>query len=274
MSDLPAPSNATSQGTGIQSVVRALALLERLAQSPRGMRLSDLARAEGLAVSTTHRMLTTLEDRGFAQTTPDGFWHVGRRAFAVGGAYTRRLSFLAPAQPVLRRLRDATRETANLGRIEEGEVVTLAQSESREIMRAIAAPGGHTPVMNSGIGKAIAATWPDAAIAAHVARYGLRVATRNALSSLEAVMAQMAQIRAQGYAVDNEEFVAGMRCVAAVVWSPERDPVCAISISGLAARVTPERVPDIGAIVQREAQALTTILGGIPPKRTDTAARV
>ena len=50
MSDFPAPSNATSQGTGIQSVVRALALLERLAQSPRGMRLSDLARAEGLAM--------------------------------------------------------------------------------------------------------------------------------------------------------------------------------------------------------------------------------
>jgi IclR family acetate operon transcriptional repressor len=252
----------SSENTTIQSVTRALALLERLALTENGMRLSDLAKAEGLAISTTHRMLTTLEDRGFAQTTADGLWHVGRRAFAVGGAYTRRLSFLAPAQPVLRRLRDETRETANLGRIEEGEVVTLAQSESREIMRAIAAPGGHTPVMNSGIGKAIAATWPDAAIAAHVARYGLRPMTRNALGSIEAVMAQMAVIRTRGYAVDDEEFVMGMRCVAAVVWSPEYEPVCAISISGLAARVTPDRVAEIGAIVRRSAEALTEILGG------------
>lgn len=263
MPHIPPPNTATS---GIQSVARALALLERLATSAGGLRLSDLARAEGLAVSTTHRMLTTLEDRGFAQTTPDGRWHVGRRAFAVGGAYTRRLSFLAPAQPFLRRLRDATRETANLGRIEEGEVITLAQSESREIMRAIAAPGGHTPVMNSGIGKAIAATWPDTAIAAHVERYGLRPMTRSALATLPAVMTEMAQIRAQGFAVDDEEFVAGMRCVAAVVWSAEAEAICAISISGLAARVTPDRVADIGALVSREARALTDLLGGRPPQ--------
>lgn len=254
------------QSGGVQSVHRALDLLERIAQVSGGARLSDLARESGLAVSTTHRLLTTLEQNGFVQTdAASGRWHIGQRAFAVGSAYTRQRSFVARALPFLRRLRDTTRETANLGVIEGGEVVTLSQAESREIMRAISPPGGRVPVMCSGMGKAILATWQDDAIDRIIDRHGLRAMTAHSLTSRAAVHAEIARIRQRGFAIDDEEFVLGLRCVAAVVWGPQGEAACAISVSGLAARMTPEKVAETGAVVMRLADELTEVLGGQPP---------
>lgn len=250
----------------VQSVDRALSLLEALAAHADGVRLTALAREAGLAPSTTHRLLTTLERRGFAQFDPAATrWHIGRKAFAVGVAFTRWQSFIAAAMPFLRRLRDLSRETANLGVLEDGEVITVAQVESREIIRAIAPPGGRAPVMNSGMGKAIVSTWPDHAIDALVARHGLRPATRHSLTTMDAVRTEIALTRARGYAVDDEEFTPGMRCVAAVVWSPTGDPVGAISISALAARLPVEGLAAMGASVRGLADDLTGVMGGVKP---------
>lgn len=255
------------KGELVQAVDRALLLLETLAREPGGMRLSDLARDNGLAPSTAHRLLTTMERRGFAQFDPVAIrWHVGRTAFAVGIAFTRWQNFIAAATPYLRRLRDITRETANLGVLEDGEVITVAQVESREIIRAIAPPGGRTPVMNSGMGKAIVSTWPDAQIEALVARHGLQRLTPRSLRTLDDVRREMEAIRASGFACDDEEFTPGMRCVAAVVWSPTAEPVGAISVSGLAARLSRQDMPAIGEKVRGLAAELTAALGGKPPQ--------
>jgi IclR family acetate operon transcriptional repressor len=253
----------TSTAAGVQSVDRALRILEQLATRTEGIRLSDLARSLGLAVSTTHRLLTTLEQRGFAQASADsGLWHVGRRAFFVGSAYARRVNYAAVALPYLRRLRDATRETANLGVLDDGDVITVAQVESREIMRAIAPPGGRAPVINSAMGKSMIAAWPDAAILDLIRRNGLRPLTATSLMRPEDVLAEIARIRVEGYAVDDEEFVTGMRCVAAAVLSAEGEPLFAISISGLAARVTPDRIARYGQTVSVIAQQLAATVEG------------
>lgn len=251
-----------TESGGVQSVERALSLLERLARQEEGMRLSDLAAEAGLPVSTVHRLLTTLERRRYAQSDAEGRWHVGRAAFAVGQAYSARRSFVAPAMPFLRQIRDATRETANLGILEDAEVVTICQAESREITRAIAPPGGRTPVLASGMGKAILATWDDAAVERLMDRAGIRPVTPRGLSSREAVREEIARIRARGYAVDDEEFVPGLRCVAAVVRDPSGEAACALSISGLAARMPPARVAEFGEVVKQAAARLTAVLGG------------
>ena len=259
------PDAPPSGQTGVQSVGRALDLLELLSQNEEGLRASDLARLSGLAMSTTHRLLTTLEARGFAHADPDSAaWHVGRTAFAVGSSYGRRRSFVLPALPYLRRLRDQTRETANLGVLDRDQLVTISQVESREIVRAIAPPGGLAPIVCSGMGKALLATWPDAEIASFVARTGLPPMTPHSLTSLQAVMADIALVRQRGYAVDDEERNPGLRCVAAPVWSASGEAVCAISISGLAVRLTLARIPEVGAQVRAAAEALSEQLGHIP----------
>lgn len=250
----------------VQSVDRALLLLKALSQREEGLRLSDLARQQGLAPSTTHRLLTALEYRGFAQfDAQHARWHIGRRAFAVGVAFTRWQSFIAAAMPYLSRLRDLTRETANLGVFDDEEMMTVAQVESREIIRAIASPGGRVPLLNSGMGKAIIATWPNEAIDSLIARRGLRLMTGHSLRSAGAVHADIARIRARGYAFDDEEFTLGMRCVAAVIWSPSGEPVGGISVSALAARLPREDMHAMGEKVRDMALQLTRSRGGHPP---------
>ncbi len=250
---------------GVQSVERALSLLEHLAAQDDGLRLSDLAHAAGLTVSTTHRLLTTLEQRGFAHADAGSRrWHVGRSAFAVGAAFIRQRNFVAPALPYLRRLRDATRETANLGIIEDGEVITLTQVESREITRAISPPGGRVPVLYSGMGKAILATWDDSAIEAFLGTHRFQRKTPHSLTAPAAARREIALIRDRGYAVDDEEFVLGLRCVAAVVLGPQGEVTCALSVSGLAARMTPSRVAEAGRAVLGLASEFSAWLSGRP----------
>lgn len=254
----------------VQSVDRALTLLELVSAPGNDTRLSHLARQAGLAVSTAHRLLTTLERRGFVQHDPkSGLWSVGQRAHLVGDSFSLHGDLVVPSRPILRDLRNMTRETANLGIIEAEEAVTIAQSESREIMRAIAPPGGRVPVLNSGMGKAIVATWPDSAIEALVDRQGLRPMTRNSLRTKQQVFDEIAAIRAQGFAVDDEEYVIGMRCVAAVVWSDASEALAAISVSGLAARVTRDDIAGIAKAVNDSARRLTAAICGTPAVISD-----
>ncbi len=251
---------------GVQSVARALSLMRLLAQEDGGSRLSDVARAAGLPVSTAHRLLTTLEHQGFAQFEPaSSLWHVGRDAFTVGLAYGRRLSFVAPALPLLRRLRDATRETANLGILDDDHLVTVSQVESREIRRALSPPGRRVPVFSSAMGKAILATWRDQEVLALADRAGLPPLTTKSLRTREAALAEIARTRARGWALDDEEFNLGMRCLAAVVWAPQGEAACAISISGAAVRLTEDRREPLGALVAQAAEELTGVLGGVAP---------
>ena len=135
---------------------RAMTLLEVLSEEDRGQRLTDLARRTGLSLTTVHRLLTTLEQRHFVQfSLGDNLWHVGRQTYMVGSAFVRDRHFVAPALPFLRRLRDLTRETANLGVVDNGEIILVNQIESREITRAISRIGGRTPMTASGMGKAV-----------------------------------------------------------------------------------------------------------------------
>jgi IclR family transcriptional regulator, acetate operon repressor len=266
----PNPKSSEDEDAGksgaVQSVDRAMLLLEALGEDEEGYRLTDLAIRTGRSPSTAHRLLTTLEKRRFVEFNPsDNMWHVGRQAFAIGSTFVRRRNFVAPALPFLRRLRDLTHETANLGIVEEGEVVVLTQVESREIMRAITRVGGRAPMVTSGIGKAILATYPDQDVVAIIQRHGMKRLTPKSMVRAGALRDALDLVRRDGYAVDDQEFLMGLRCVAAVVYNDQAEALAAISVSGLASRVPPERVPELGRLVRETARDLTLALGGRLP---------
>jgi IclR family acetate operon transcriptional repressor len=251
---------------GVQSVDRALMLLEVLGEDEEGNRLTDLASRTGLAPSTVHRLLTTLEQRQFIHFNPtDRLWHIGRQVFAIGSAFVRQRNFVTPSLPVLRRLRDQTRETANLGIVEDGEMVMITQVESREITRSVARIGGRAPMYASGMGKAILASYSSADVAAVLSRHAMRRFTARTLTRRPPLEDQLETIRHDGYAVDDEEYMAGLRCVAAAVYNHQGDVLCAISVSGLPSRITDERVPVLGRLVSETARELTYSLGGTMP---------
>jgi IclR family transcriptional regulator, acetate operon repressor len=262
----PVDEDEAARGGAVQSVDRAMLLLEALGEDEEGYRLTDLAIRTGLSPSTAHRLLTTLEKRRFvAFDQSDNMWHVGRQSFAIGSAFIRRRNFVAPALPFLRRLRDLTHETANLGVVDDGEVIVLTQVESREIMRAITKVGGRAPMVTSGIGKAILATYPDEDVIAIIQRHGMKRLTPKSVVRAGELRAALDVVRRDGYAIDDQEFLMGLRCVAAVVYNEQAEALAAISVSGLASRVPQERAPELGRLVRETARELTLALGGRLP---------
>jgi IclR family acetate operon transcriptional repressor len=252
---------------GVQSVDRALQIIETLAEDDEGYRLSDLAVRTGLSTSTAHRLLATLEKRRFVQfDRTESKWHIGAQSFSVGATFARRRNFVAQAMPYLRKLRDLTRETANLAVVDDESIIVLTRMESREIMRSLTKVGGRVAMVASGVGKAVLATYSDEDVNAIIRRQGMPRLTEKSIVRPGELFREIEAIRRQGFAVDDEEARIGLRCVAAVVYSDCSEPLAAISVSGMTSRVTSDRVPVLGSIVREVAAELTLALGGVMPE--------
>jgi IclR family acetate operon transcriptional repressor len=251
---------------GVQSVDRALLIIETLAEDDEGYRLTDLAVRTGLSPSTVHRLLTTLEKRRFVQFDRDeSMWHIGAQSFAVGSTFVRRRNFVTQALPYLRKLRDQTRETANLAVVDDGAMVVLTRVESREIMRSVTKVGGRVPMVASGLGKALLSSYSEEDVFAIIQREGMPRLTSKSIVRAGELCKSLHDIRQQGYSVDDEEALIGLRCVSAVVYDDRSEPLAAISVSGKASRVPHDRLPVLGKLVQEVAAELTKALSGAMP---------
>src|ERR1700730_11914360 len=251
---------------GVQSVDRALLIIETLAEDDEGYRLTDLAVRTGLSPSTVHRLLTTLEKRRYVQfDRDDTMWHIGVKSFAVGSTFVRRRNFVTEALPYLRKLRDQTRETANLAVVDDGAMIVLTRVESREVMRSVTKVGGRVPMVASGLGKALLSTYSEEEVFAIIRRDGMPRLTSNSIVRAGDLCKSLHEIRQQGYSVDDEEAMIGLRCVSALVYDDRSEPLAAISVSGKASRVPHDRFPVLGKLVREVAAELTMALGGIMP---------
>ena len=251
---------------GVQSVDRALLIIETLAEDDEGYRLSDLSVRTGLSTSTVHRLLATLEKRRFVQFDRyESKWHVGAQSFAVGATFARRRNFVAQAMPYLRKLRDQTRETANLAVVDDESIIVLTRMESREIMRSLTKVGGRVAMVASGVGKAVLATYSDADVSAIIHHHGMPRLTEKSIVRPGDLFKELEKVRRQGFAIDDEEACMGLRCIAAVVYNDCAEPLAAISVSGMTSRLTDERLPMLGQTVRDVAAELTVALGGVMP---------
>src|SRR5258708_5773562 len=261
-----ADNDADPRDGGVQSVDRALLIIETLAEDDEGYRLTDLAARTGLSPSTVHRLLTPLEKRRFVQFDCDRFtWQMGAQSFAVGSTFVRRRNFVTQALPYLRKLRDQTRETANLAVVDDGTMVVLTRVESREIMRSVTKVGGRVPMAASGLGKALLSTYSEEDVFAIIQREGMPRLTSKSIVRAGELCKSLHDIRQQGYSVDDEEALIDLRCVSAVVYDDCSEPLAAISVSGKASRVPNDRLPVLGKLVQEVAAELTKALGGAMP---------
>jgi IclR family acetate operon transcriptional repressor len=245
-----------------------MGLLERLAEAERGMSLTDLSMQFGLPAATTHRLLNTFEQLGYVQQDEElGRWFIGVKAFTVGSAFLNRRDFVATARPFMHTLMEESGETVNLAVLDDGEVVIVGQVESREMMRMIVQLGSHAPVHASGMGKALFARLPDYEVTKILHKRGLTRFTDSTIDTPAALREEIRTIQRQGYAVDDEEHAVGLRCVAATIHDEFGGPLAAISLSGPKARITDNRVPELGVMVARAAAEITKALGGRMPTR-------
>ncbi|MDT8893426.1 IclR family transcriptional regulator C-terminal domain-containing protein [Halomonas sp. I1] len=267
------PATGKSSGGHSQSLVRGLNLLERLAGSPGGLALSEIAEQSELAPSTTHRLLQALQSQGYVtQDNELGVWKIDVKTFRIGNSFLEARDFVGTSRPFLRRLTTQTGETANLGVREGSTAVFLAQSESPQMMRMITRLGSRAPLHASGVGKALMAWLPDDEFERILDERGLARVTNNTLHDPVALRESMAEIRERGYACDREEHAVGLHCVAACIHDEHGTPLAAISVSGPVARIPEPRLLELGELVRDAASDITARLGGRVPAPNDVPA--
>ncbi|MGL4320632.1 MAG: HTH-type transcriptional regulator BhcR [Paracoccaceae bacterium] len=249
----------------IKSLDRALRILTFVSEM-RGMSLSVIASQMNESHATVYRVLVTLEGQGMVEFDADEqVWHIGPAAFVIGAKFLRRTSLVERARPIMRRLMEATGETANLGIERSGAVLFLSQVETHASIRAFFPPGTLSPIHASGIGKALLAQMDTARRDKCIATGGLEAFTPHTIVSSADLLANLALIRERGFSLDNEERTLGMRCIAAPVFDFNREAVAGISVSGPTSRVSETTLKDLVNPVLEAARELTAAIGGMPP---------
>jgi DNA-binding IclR family transcriptional regulator len=219
-------------------LLRAFALLERVARAPAPVSLVELTQDAGLPKPTAHRMLATLVDAGLVAREPDG------RRFTVGPRVTRlALDAMlngvvrAPRHAILARLADEVGETVNLTMLDGNEVVYLDRVEAAWPLRVTLQPGSRVPLHCTASGKLLLALLPAGRRERIVAALELERHTERTITDRRALAAELARIRRARVSTDDEEYIAGLVCIAVPVTTPRGRVVASVAVHAPVARM-------------------------------------
>lgn len=249
---------------GVQSVDRALDVLEALSLAGE-LGVSEVAARTGLVVSTAHRLLAGLANRGYvAQNEDNGKYLLGFKLLELtGGLEVLTSPLRAAARPHLERVQLATQETTNLVVLDGDRVIYVDQVEGSHSVRMFTRVGTSALAHTTGSGKAILSHRPDDAIERLYPRERepFERLTSRTLTTLDALKQDFVRIRRRGYALDTEEHEEGVTCVATAVFDVTGFACAAISISGPTARMDGADTRELGQLLHGHAAAISAKLG-------------
>lgn len=240
----------------VQSVERALDLLEALAAAEGEVSITSLATRTTLHVSTVHRLLATLLRRGYVRQNPDtSRYYCGPKLATLAEGRSPYSELRLRARPALASLVSETRETANLTVLDETSALYVETVPSPQIVRLFTSVGNKVPLHATGSGKAILAWLPAVRRESLLERLELRAHTPRTIVDGAALRRALDEIRERGFSIDDEEYNDGVRCVAVPV-GPLGAPLAAISVSGPASRLSRARLLELAPLLKRTAASL------------------
>lgn len=248
---------------GVQSVHRALDLVELVADHGGHLSIAEIADLGGLPLPTIHRLLRTLVDRGWMRQLPNRRYALGFRLMPLGTSAGRLVG--ANTATVLRGLVEQIGESANLAVLSGDHAEYVAQSPSAHSMRMFTEVGRQVELHSTGVGKAILAQLGDDEALGRVRRVGLNTHTPHTLVTEPDLLEDLAKIRARGYSLDEQEQELGVRCIAVALPTPG-GAHAAVSVSGPLTRMTDKLLDDAIPALTRAAEQLATDLTQSTPK--------
>ncbi len=232
-------------GETVQSVTRALFLLELLAEETTPVTLSELSQKANLKMTTVHRLLTTLMSKGFVEQDHISLrYQLGVKAFQIGNAALFVNDLRSVARPFLKQLLEMVNETINLAVLEDTEVIYIDQIESTNmvIVKMFARIGSKGPAYCTGTGKVLLADLSDEEIQKRFSRVDFVPFTENTITDINRLIKALRKIRLDGYALDFSERDPGVTCVAVPIKKLNGRVQAAISVSAPAQRISTERI--------------------------------
>ncbi len=203
------------------------------------------------------------QHRYVAQSDSTGKYRLGYRLSELGRSVTAFPSLVEKAEPFLRRLVEISGETAHVGALENGRVLSLAAVEGTRTLRTPSTVGQRTPMHCSSLGKCLLAFLSKAQLDEIVRAQGLEVFTAATIRTRKELDRELAKVCKQGFAIDDEEYELGLKCLGAPVRDDSGTANAAISIAGPANRLSTERTAMLAPVVKQVAQEFSVALGWV-----------
>ena len=249
--------------SGLQSVSRALDLLDIfLAHGPE-IGLSDLAALLHMNKATAHRLLATLEPRGYVQRSlGTRKYGLGVRLFELGAQFQNQLDIRRAASPELTSMVEETGQAGFLCVRDGDYALCLERVEGRHYVRIFALRLGERQPLHCGAApRALLAGLSDAEIVAYATRTGRPKFAERTITTVHRLLKDAACTRRQGYVLSDEDVSAGIGAVGAPIYDYTGKIIASISLSGIAATYTPERVKELAATVDTSARRISSQMG-------------
>ncbi len=242
---------------------RAFDILEALSQNNSPMRLSDIAARSGLSKSTAHRLLTAMLERSFVSKTETGAYTIGYKIIEMASTHINNLELLTEAKPYLSRIMRELDLTAHLGILDGADVVYLEKMDGHPNSQMYTRIGHRSPGFCSSIGKCLMAGMSRDELEDVLDLCDFKKYTPKTITDRREIIRHLREVRRQGWAVDDEEFEGGHRCVGAPVYDYRGLPIAAISASGSVNILTDEKMDDTIRTVRECASRLSRQIGYI-----------
>lgn len=255
--------NASGRTTSalIQSVDRALSILECFSIDHRERGVTEISKLLDLNKSTVHGLLSTLERRHYLEKSAEnGKYRLGLKLLDLGTIKHESLELVIVAHPLMRTLVDKFQETTHLAIYDAGEVVYVDKIEARSTLNIISYVGKRNPAYCTGVGKCLLAHQPGEEVE-RVISSGLRPFTANTITDPEKFQNELDRVRREGYAFDNEEIDRGLVCIAAPIRKYRGNVVASLSIAAPTIRMEDEKTRRMVDSVKEVASAISKNLG-------------
>lgn len=244
----------------VQAVLKALEILELICRN-RNCGVRELSEKAGINKSTVNRLVATLEKAGYVeQEKARGKYRASLRLFELGNEVIRHLDIYEQAYPIMQNLSEQTGETVNLAILDGNQVLYVMKIDSPHMLKSSAPIGSRSPVYCNASGKVILAYLSEGSRRSLLPAEFLPF-TPNTIKDVAELETELSKVRANGYAVDNEEWSLNSRALAAPVWNYEPKIIAALTIAGPSVRMTAQRIEELAQILTKEAAALSAKLG-------------
>ncbi len=247
----------------VRSVSRALQILKCYSPNHLELSLSELNEMTSLNKSTLIRLLDCLIQEGFIEQNPvNAKYHLGMAIFEIGMVfYVGQLRISQLAKPFMASLAHDVSLTVNLAILDEDEIVYIGIEEPNTVIRVRFSLGSRFKASVTGMGKMLLSQLSEEKIDEVILKSGLPKATKNTITDPAEFKAHLLKVKEQGYAIDNEEALIGVRCMAMPIYDYSGKVIAAISVSGAAFDFLPERDETVRAALRKTVTAISEKLG-------------
>lgn len=254
-------SGDSMNGNKVQSLGKAIDLLDILSVEEHGLRLGAISERSGYPKSTVHALLSTMRDRGLVSQQDDGAYTLGVRLFEYGAAVSRGFDIGRIARPYLEKLTSLTGANAVISMMDGRGVVAFDYAASSSGIQIMPEIGVRLPLHATSQGKLMLSALPDSKALRLAGQRGLTPFTPHTIANQDSLLRQLEAIRAAGYAVEDGEYKIGLRSVSAPVCAAEGAVRYALTTIGFFRRVTEEDFLSAVRHTAEQAKRLSMALG-------------